>query len=125
VSFAPGERERAAYLPPTFRLSVFLTSPPSLPPSSSYGSAVGVVISVFLIWVSKWMGEQFDELQLQGEKVGEKRRAVAVAVAKGQNAGDSTSCVDEEDADKKLGTEDEGQGSWTVSEGDKVPSPKV
>jgi len=67
-------------------------------------------MSVFLIWVSRWMGAQFDELHAKGEKVGEKSKHVAVA-AKAQNGQEGTSCVDE-----KLGSEDEGQ-VWKENDG--------
>jgi AAA family ATP:ADP antiporter len=38
---------------------------------ANYGSLTGVVISVFLIYVSRWMGNQFEELSASGEKVSE------------------------------------------------------
>lgn len=38
---------------------------------NNYGSAVGVIISVFLIWISQYMGKKFAELEEAGEKVGE------------------------------------------------------
>ena len=66
------------------------------------------------------MGEQFDDLQARGEKVGERSKIIATAVAKGQNSSESTSCVDEipDAEDRKLNSEDEGQSSWSVSPGE-------
>ena len=68
------------------------------------------------------MGEQFDDLQARGEKVGERSKIIATAVAKGQNSAESTSClcVDEipDAEDRKLNTEDEGQSSWSISPGE-------
>ena len=45
-------------------------------------------MSVFLIWVSKWMGEAFDELQAKGEKVGEKTKQQIVTAQKQNSAGE-------------------------------------
>ena len=83
--------------------------------SHSYGSAIGVVMSVFLIWISQWMGQQFDDLHAKGEKVGERAKLLSVLSAE-QNDGKDTSCLP---TDKKLGAEDEGQSegqSWKDSE---------
>jgi len=38
---------------------------------TNYGSLVGVAIAAFLIWVSAYMGKQFEQLSAAGEKVGE------------------------------------------------------
>jgi hypothetical protein len=72
-------------------------------------------MSVFLIWVSRWMGAEFDELHAKGEKVGEKSKHVAIK-ARAQNGDTGTSCVDDDAVDAKLGSEDEGQ-VWKDNQG--------
>ena len=64
----------------------------------NYGSVVGVLSGAFLIYVSNWMGKQFEQLQSDGEKVGEKS-AKLVELASTQN----------KDADTSCGVEEEGQ----------------
>jgi hypothetical protein len=64
----------------------------------NYGSVVGVLSGAFLIWVSNWMGKQFEQLQSDGEKVGEKS-AKLVELGNIQNKDSDTSC----------GVEEEGQ----------------
>ena len=44
---------------------------------NNYGTMIGVVLSVFLIWVSKEMGAKFEELQADGVKVGEEEDEAA------------------------------------------------
>lgn len=49
----------------------------SLSDLNNYGTMIGVVLSVFLIWVSKEMGSKFEELQAEGVKVGEEEDEAA------------------------------------------------
>ena len=44
---------------------------------NNYGTLIGVVLSVFLMWVSKEMGAKFEELQAEGVKVGEEEDEAA------------------------------------------------
>lgn len=64
-----------------------------------YGSVVGVFMSVFLIWISNYMGIKFEEYSAAGIKVGEVSQVDHVELAKSQNITDDTSC----------GLEEEGQ----------------
>lgn len=77
-------------------------------------------MSVFLIWISQWMGQQFDELHARGDKVGERTKLLSMQQAQAQNDADDTSCLEPSGpaapaADKRLGAEDEGQ-SWKETE---------
>jgi AAA family ATP:ADP antiporter len=71
----------------------------------AYGSIVGVVGSVFLIWVSHYMGKEFEELSASGTKVGEAVEKVQVhseiELGSTQNDEEDTSC----------GVAEEGQDS--------------
>jgi AAA family ATP:ADP antiporter len=60
---------------------------------NNYGSLVGVIMSAFLIWVSKYMGEQFEELSSNKEKIGEFSRLATVELASKQNTEPDTSCA--------------------------------
>jgi AAA family ATP:ADP antiporter len=59
----------------------------------NYGSLVGIFSGAFLIWVSGWMGKEFDERSVSGEKVGEESSASLAAMGAAQNRVDDTSCV--------------------------------
>ena len=83
----------------------FATSMASL---TNYGSFVGVGMSVFLLWVSNWMGKEFETLQEHGEKVGERR--VAVAGIEMLQKEEDTSCAIPITTSK----EDEGQSNPNV-----------
>ena len=61
----------------------------------NYGSLVGVLSGAFLIWVSTWMGKEFDERSVSGEKVGEHTAVELSVMGKAQNNVTDTSCVDE------------------------------
>jgi AAA family ATP:ADP antiporter len=64
---------------------------------ANYGSAVGLVISVLLIWVSNYMGKEFEALSERGEKVGDPSASLAAQLAAMQNQKEDTSCtIDEE-----------------------------
>ena len=63
---------------------------------------MGVLSGVFLIWVSSWMGKEFDERSISGEKCGEQTSVEMAQMGKRQNAVGDTSCVIEE---KKEGEE--------------------
>ena len=39
---------------------------------NNYGTLTGVILSVFLLWVSKKMGVEFETLQTEGRKIGEE-----------------------------------------------------
>jgi hypothetical protein len=66
----------------------------------SYGSVVGIAFAALLIWISKYMGEQFELLQDAGIKVGDKPDNFNIELANSnQNESEDTSC----------GLEDEGQ----------------
>jgi AAA family ATP:ADP antiporter len=62
----------------------------------AYGSIVGVVGSAFLIWVSYYMGKEFEELSAAGIKVGEAIEHVQVhseiELGSQQNDDEDTSC---------------------------------
>ena len=58
----------------------------------SYGSLVGLVICLFLMYVSDVIGKQFEELNISGEKVGEPSKALSAKLAAMQNSKDDTSC---------------------------------
>lgn len=74
---------------------------------NNYGSAVGVVCSVFLIWVSQYMGKTFDELQSKGIKIGDRK---VVATAVGFVSLNGTDGADGDDAaDTSCGKDEEGQ----------------
>lgn len=45
----------------------------SLPDLVNYGSALGVAMAAFLVYVSDFMGKKFDELAAAGDKVGDPR----------------------------------------------------
>lgn len=59
---------------------------------TNYGSLVGVVLSVFMIWVSDYMGKKFEVLQETGEKVGEPSPVLAAQLAALQSQEEDTSC---------------------------------
>lgn len=59
---------------------------------TNYGSLVGVVCSVFLVWVSREMGRQFEDLQERGEKVGEASKVLVDKLAAMQADEEDTSC---------------------------------
>jgi hypothetical protein len=59
----------------------------------NYGSLVGIFSGAFLIWVSGWMGKEFDERSVSGEKVGEESSASLAAMGAAQNKVDDTSCM--------------------------------
>ena len=48
---------------------------------ANYGSAVGLFISVLLIWVSNYMDKEFEELPESGEKVGKASASLAAQFA--------------------------------------------
>lgn len=58
----------------------------------SWGSLVGVVGSIFLVWVSKEMGKQFEDLSAKGEKVGEPSKVLVEKLAALQAEEEDTSC---------------------------------
>lgn len=64
---------------------------------ANYGSAVGLGVSVFLIWVSNYMGKEFESLSERGEKVGEASESLAAQLAAMQNQKEDTSCSSEEE----------------------------
>jgi len=64
----------------------------SMPDLIAYGSFVGVIGSVGLIWVSYYMGQKFDELSARGEKVGEYSLVQSIELAAKQADVDDTSC---------------------------------
>lgn len=70
----------------------------------NYGSAVGIGLAAFSIWVSMYMGKKFDELNLTGEKVGETAIVTYDVVAEtvDDEGHRSTSCVVEEYAPEKI-----------------------
>lgn len=72
---------------------------------ANYGSAVGLFISVLLIWVSNYMGKEFEGLSERGEKVGEASASLSAQLAAMQNQKDDTSCTIEEEGqnDKEMG----------------------
>eukprot|EP01038_Epipyxis_sp_PR26KG_P011015 gene11015-14794_t len=83
----------------------------------NYGSIVGVAISVLLIWVSNFMGKQFDELAHNGEKVGEPSKALAAQLAAMQSQQEDTSCgYDEEGHDPLSPSQSTDQIASIVSE---------
>lgn len=67
---------------------------------------VGVVGSVFLIWVSKEMGKQFEELHEREEKVGEPSRILVDKVAALQAEEEDTSCGFAEEGQDASETQD-------------------
>jgi hypothetical protein len=82
----------------------------------SYGSLVGVVMSVFLIWVSNFMGKQFEELQESGQKVGERAKEVHMALASAQSKNTDTSCgLDEEGQSYEPAQERSNSGNKVAS----------
>jgi len=64
----------------------------------NYGSLIGIIMAGFLTWISKWMGEKFEDLQAKGEKVGEKTISSSVP-------------SNNKDSDTSCGLEEEGQAS--------------
>jgi len=78
----------------------------------NYGSFVGVGMSVFLIWVSQWMGKMYDELEKDGSKVGEDGIPVYEKTSPSKQVEMTNSNNDDEDDDANdtsCGVEDEGQ----------------
>jgi hypothetical protein len=71
-------------------------------------------MSGFLIWISNYMGKEFERLSLSGEKVGEQssNKAAFIELAKTQTEVDDTSCGVEEEGHQ---SGDEGQLSPTSS----------
>lgn len=67
---------------------------------TNYGSLAGVIISFSLLWISDWMGKQFEQLTKDDEKVGEQSNILASIQQEQailQNDEDDTSCgLDEE-----------------------------
>ena len=57
---------------------------------------MGVLSGAFLIWVSSWMGKEFDERSISGEKCGEQTAVEMAQMGKQQNTVSDTSCVIEE-----------------------------
>lgn len=53
---------------------------------------MGVIGSIFLVWVSKEMGKQFEELSARGEKVGEASKVLVDQLAAMQADEEDTSC---------------------------------
>ena len=79
----------------------------------NYGSFVGIGMSVFLIWVSQWMGKMYDELERDGSKVGENGIPVyekTPSPGKQVEMINSNNDDDEDENDTSCGVEDEGQG---------------
>jgi len=70
----------------------------------SYGSLVGLVICLFLMYVSDVIGKQFEELNITGEKVGEPSKALSAKLAAMQNLKEDTSCslVEEGQSDGEM-----------------------
>eukprot|EP01039_Chlorochromonas_danica_P001808 gene1808-1975_t len=73
---------------------------------TNYGSVVGVVGSIFLIWVSKEMGKQFEELHEREEKVGEPSRILVDKLAALQAEEEDTSCGFAEEGQDASETQD-------------------
>jgi AAA family ATP:ADP antiporter len=90
---------------------------------TNYGSAAGLLILVWLLYISDWMGKEFERLTAADEKVGETPVVAAQAMqelSQAQNDEEDTSCgLDEEgqtysdlpDAETKSSKEKGGQGS--------------
>lgn len=82
---------------------------------ANYGSLVGAIISLFLIYVSDYMGKEFEALTERGEKVGEQSASLAAQLAAMQNMHEDTSCTIEEEGQKSA--EMTPQGSKKGSDG--------
>mmetsp|Transcript_15323 Transcript_15323/g.23073 ORF Transcript_15323/g.23073 Transcript_15323/m.23073 type:complete len:537 (+) Transcript_15323:111-1721(+) len=72
----------------------------------TYGNGVGLIINLFLLVVSKYMGRKFEELSETGHKVGEE--PPAVRVGDGLDV-DHPEDLEADDDDSKCGLEEEGQ----------------
>jgi hypothetical protein len=48
---------------------------------TNYGSLLGVIIAAFLVWVSSYMGREFEALSASGEKVGEASAVLTAQLA--------------------------------------------
>lgn len=95
--------QRSAKATGSLITNAFATSIDSL---NFYGSLVGIVMSGFLIWISKYMGEQFEDLAKRGEKIGEQSKTVNIAMAVRQNDEEDTSCGLEEEGQSDAGDEE-------------------
>jgi AAA family ATP:ADP antiporter len=67
---------------------------------TNYGSAAGLLIILWLLYISDWMGKEFERLTVADEKVGEEPAVAAVKMeelSQTQNDDEDTSCgLDEE-----------------------------
>ena len=70
----------------------------------SYGSVVGILMSGALIWISNYMGKEFEHLAAKGEKVGETNLTYSVT-----SIPQVASLSADETNDTSCGIEDEGQ----------------
>ena len=95
----------------------------------AYGSFVGVVGSAFLIWVSYYMGKEFEELSAAGIKVGEDvvHKAIPSEVEMGakQNDDDDTSCGLTEEGQDASETLSPSESSGKPSLSSKLPADDV
>eukprot|EP01035_Chromulina_nebulosa_P019274 gene19274-25131_t len=95
--------QRSAKATGSLITNAFATSVADL---NNYGSIVGVAMSAFLIWISNYMGVEFERLQASNEKVGEKSKQAFVELSQKQNITSDTSC----------GVDEEGQGDLESSD---------
>lgn len=93
--------QRSAKASGSLITNAFATSMAEL---NNYGSLIGVIMSALLIWISKYMGEQFEELSVRQEKIGEGSKLISMELAARQNLEPDTSC----------GLEEEGQGGSSL-----------
>lgn len=84
----------------------------------AYGNGVGLLINIFLLFVSRFMGKKFDELSETGHKVGDDALPQREGGMHDVDHPDELE-MDDEDDDSRCGLEEEGQSEHgDNSEGD-------
>jgi len=81
----------------------------------SNGMVISIALSGYLLWVSKFMGEKFDEYQESGFVVGEEAEVQEPLVAAGSQGGAAdTSCALDDD-DDDVGSAENGEEGESVA----------